>query len=59
MTHNDYEKEVLIIIPAYNERGNIEKLIVLWKEKRGSVLAFLDFQTKVWYTIHKIQEQEG
>ena len=27
MTHNDYEKEVLIIIPAYNERGNIEKLI--------------------------------
>ena len=27
MRHNNYEKEVLIIIPAYNERGNIEKLI--------------------------------
>ena len=27
MSKNHIDKEVLIIIPAYNERGNIERLI--------------------------------
>lgn len=32
------EKEVLVIIPAYNEAANIGKVLISWKKRRYPTL---------------------